>query len=205
MIALYVLIGLIAVIVTLLLLPVGLRIKYDDKLYCWIKIGFLSIRLYPKDNNSKLSNKENKKPAKKYTVHKNKKLEFEKPTLDVLINTIEYIVRELGKFLKRMRFKRFKISAIVSDIDAAKAAINYGRICGLASNVYALIERKLNKNDSDIFIDLRYNDKSSLDLDIILNTATINLVLFVLKIFFKILPLLDRNSKKGGNKNELNK
>lgn len=199
MIALYIIGAILLLMLLLLLIPVGIRLHYTESLYLWIKYGFISIQVLPRKN---INDEKKPKSTKSKSKDKNKK---EKPSIEQVLQIIEKALQKIGAFLKKIRFHRLRAEIIISDTDPSNAAINYGRACAASTTLYTLLEDKLNPHDTDISVDLEYSSKSSIKLDIILNTLTINLLVVVLKILIIILPLFNEKNKKGGKINERSK
>lgn len=203
MIALYIIGAILLLMLLLLLIPVGIRLHYTESLYLWIKYGFISIQVLPRKNiNDEKKPKSTKSKSKDKNKNKNKK---EKPSIEQVLQITEKALQKIGAFLKKIRFHRLRAEIIISDTDPSNAAINYGRACAASTTLYTLLEDKLNPHDTDISVDLEYSSKSSIKLDIILNTLTINLLVVVLKILIIILPLFNEKNKKGGKINERSK
>ena len=201
MIALYIIGAILLLMLLLLLIPVGIRLHYTESLYLWIKYGFISIQVLPRKN---INDEKKPKSTKSKSKDKNKNKK-EKPSIEQVLQIIEKALQKIGAFLKKIRFHRLRAEIIISDTDPSNAAINYGRACAASTTLYTLLEDKLNPHDTDISVDLEYSSKSSIKLDIILNTLTINLLVVVLKILIIILPLFNEKNKKGGKINERSK
>lgn len=199
MIALAIIGAIVLFIVIVLILPVGVRVQYDNTFRLWLKYGSILIKLIPgKDKPNKEKNKKLSLKNKHNSGEKKKKL----PSFSAIISAVEKCIKELGKFFKRIRFNRFNISVVVSDNDAASAAINYGRTCAAATALYSALGKNLNPRDTNISVDLKYDSKTSAELDIIINTMTINVIILAIKILVIILPFITDDKKKGGKNNE---
>ena len=201
MIALYIIGAILLLMLLLLLIPVGIRLHYTESLYLWIKYGFIFIQVLPRKN---INDEKKPKSTKSKSKDKNKNKK-EKPSIEQVLQIIEKALQKIGAFLKKIRFHRLRAEIIISDTDPSNAATNYGRACAASTTLYTLLEDKLNPHDTDISVDLEYSSKSSIKLDIILNTLTINLLVVVLKILIIILPLFNEKNKKGGKINERSK
>lgn len=200
MIALYIISAIILLILFIFFLPIGMRIKYEETLFIWLKLGTISLNIFPNQKNKhsdhKAYRRENPRKSNRKIKTKNK------PHLLDIINVVKTGTTELTKFLKKLHFKKFNLSIVVSDEDAAKASINYGIVCGVISTFYSIVESRLNLNNTDVSVDLDYSGKTVAKLDIILNTITINALCLAVKILLIALPLLKNDDKKGGKINE---
>ncbi len=199
MIALAVIGAIVLLVLMLLLLPVGVRVQYDSSFHLWLKYGPFLIKLINTNDKPK---KEKSKKDKVKSKHNRDKGKKSLPSFSEIISAVEKAVIELSSFFKKLWFKRFNISVVVSDDDAASAAINYGRACAVATTLYTALEKRLNPYDTNISVDLNYDSKTTAELDIILNTLTINVIVLAIKILLIILPFILSDKKKGGKNNE---
>ncbi len=142
--------GIILFFILLLSIPVVLDLEYLDLFKCRVSWLFLKFNIYPQDE-SKKKNKKKKEPKKKEDVPKERSAE-EKPQeikenkMDNFINTfydnqgivgiidlIKNCASYLGKFskgfLKSIYITKLFINISVTESDAAKTALRYGKIC----------------------------------------------------------------------------
>ena len=167
-----------------------LRIKYDDKLIAYIRILFIKIPLYPKEERKKryphsmsrrkakkikesLSKKE-KKPSKKSKDEKEKSEKKDKNDILSIISIITAFVKNfLKKFLNSARIKVAKLHVTVATDEAAKTAVMYGAVSQSVNVLFPMLEgiknfKKLPK-EKDLSVEPDFlSDKSRIDADITL-------------------------------------
>ena len=167
-----------------------LRIKYDDKLIAYIRILFIKIPLYPKEERKKryphsmsrrkakkikesLSKKE-KKPSKKSKDEKEKSEKKGKNDILSIISIITAFVKNfLKKFLNSARIKVAKLHVTVATDEAAKTAVMYGAVSQSVNVLFPMLEgiknfKKLPK-EKDLSVEPDFlSDKSRIDADITL-------------------------------------
>ena len=195
MIVLYILLSVILLFAIVMLLPICIRVRCKDNLEIFISYGPITFKVFPNNKDKTSSESSLKKP--KLSRNKHKKIKIALPSLNEVIDIVERLLKELKTFLMKMHFKKFNFNIVVSSDDAANAAITYGKVCSVCSTFYSLLESRMNPHNTDISVNLEYNSKVKLDMDIKLCTITLNVVLFVLKALFIAIPLLKNNTKKG--------
>ena len=192
--------ALLIIVVTVLLMPVVAHIKYSDTFELRLSYAGITIPLEGKKTKKK---KKKKKPDGK--SKKPDKKSKSKISLDDIIAIIQIGIKAVERLLKSIKIRRFKLAVVVSGEDAATAAINYGRVCALASATYPIIENSLDKKHTDISVDLQYDSKTTANADIIIKAMTLKLVIIVLKALIAVLPVINNKNKKGGATNERSK
>ena len=191
--------ALLIVLVAVLLMPVALHITYCDTFA--LRLSYAGFNIPTESNRTK-----KKSPtATKSSQHKKKSKKKNKMTFDEILMLVKIGVKAAEKLLKTIRIKRLKLNIIVSGEDAASAAINYGRVCALASSTYPVIENSLDKKNTDIFVDLQYDSKTQVNADIIIKAMTLKLIIIAVKVLIEALPVINNNNKKGGASNERSK
>ena len=123
------LVAIAAVILAVLVAPVGVHIKYSDDFALWLSYAGIRFRIIP------VKEKKNK-PQKEKSRHngKNQKTKL-KLSFDDILQLVGTGVQAIKKLVRTLRIRRFKLAIVVSGEDAASAAINYGRVYGRL-NVY---------------------------------------------------------------------
>ena len=141
--------GIILFFILLLSIPVVLDLEYLDLFKCRVSWLFLKFNIYPQDESKK--NKKKKEPKKKEDVPKEKPAE-EKPQeikenkkdnfiktfydnqgiigiIDLIKNCASYLGKFSKGFLKSIYITKLFINISVTESDAAKTALRYGKIC----------------------------------------------------------------------------
>lgn len=141
--------GIILFFILLLSIPVVLDLEYLDLFKCRVSWLFLKFNIYPQDESKK--NKKKKEPKKKEDVPKERSAE-EKPQeikenkkdnfiktfydnqgiigiIDLIKNCASYLGKFSKGFLKSIYITKLFINISVTESDAAKTALRYGKIC----------------------------------------------------------------------------
>ena len=146
MIALWIILGVLALILVLLLLPVGIAVSYHNGTLTaegrWL---FLHFTLWPLPEKDK-AEKEQKPEGKSEEAPKKKKAGEKRPFMDwlQLINDLLPLLGEaLQKTLGAITLKRCRITMTVAGEDAAQTAIRYGRANALLYTAYAFLGQNI--------------------------------------------------------------
>lgn len=144
----------VLLLVLLILLLIGLTIKTGVQVF-WkekgfilkIKLGQLSLQMYPWKIKIKTKTKKSEPEKKKKTKVKESGLNLE--NLD-LRRTLEFTFRFLGELRGTVTIERLQFILIVAGTDAAKTALRYGRIWQIAgvlqpflNNCFPVIYQKI--------------------------------------------------------------
>ena len=193
------LIAIAAVILAVLVAPVGVHIKYSDDFALWLSYAGIRFRIIP-------AKEKKNEPQKEKSKHngKNQKTKL-KLSFDDILQLVGTGVQAIKKLVRILRIRRFKLAIVVSGEDAASAAINYGRVCALASASYPVLEKALDKGQTDISVDLEYDSKTSVVADIIIKAMTVKIIIVAAKALFAVLPIINKKNEKGGRSNEQHK
>ena len=141
--------GIILFFILLLSIPVALDLEYVDLFRCRVSWLFIKFNIYPQDESKK--KKEKKEKPKKETEPKEKPAEnnpaqeekvkkdnflktfYENQGVSGIIELINNCAKYLGKFskgfLKSIYITKLFINISVTESDAAKTALKYGKIC----------------------------------------------------------------------------
>ena len=167
-----------------------LRIKYDDKLIAYIRILFIKIPLYPKEERKKRYphsmsrrkakkikeslSKKKKKPSKKSKDEKEKTEKKDKNDILSIISIITSFVKHfLKKFVRSARIKVARLHITVATDEAAKTAVMYGAVSQSVNVLFPMLEgiknfKKLPK-ENELSIEPDFlSDKSTVKADVTL-------------------------------------
>ena len=147
MIALWIILGLLALILVLMLIPAGLALHYHGEDFTaegkWLFLRFTLWPLPEKEEPEKAEKKQEKKAAEK--PKKEKKSE-RRPFMDwlQLINDLLPVLGEvLRKMGKAITLKRCRITMVIAAEEADQTAIRYGRANALLYTIYAFLGRHI--------------------------------------------------------------
>lgn len=123
-----------AVVIVLLLLilsPVTVYFDYSKDILLTVRYLCFTLFRIPAVKK-KPAGKREKKPREKKKDREDKEEKKEKPSLSEIMNLIKCVMNSLGKplrkILKRTAFSHFTLKVVCGGEDAAKAALNYGRV-----------------------------------------------------------------------------
>lgn len=188
----WILLGILAFLVFLLLLPVHTRVCFDGMLQVWCGLGPVSLRIFPL---KKKAEQQKKKPkATKVKEAKKKKNEKVKPkkklTLEVLCDFLRLGVQALGKLRRRIVIRNLTCHLVIADEDAAATALLYGRIAAAVSALYPVLDRNLRIHHTDISVDADFEkQKSSVLLDVKLAVCPLRLLICAVILLFQFLKI----------------
>lgn len=143
MLWLYILLGVLLFILLILLIPIGIKLKYQNEPELSLYIGFVKLRLIPEKTKKPKKEKTKKKKEDKTNEPEKKKNIIQKKGLSWFVNiikkTAELACGVLKDFFKHILIKKFMLSITVASDDAAKTAVNYGYYCSAVYPVVGLI------------------------------------------------------------------
>lgn len=164
MLWLYILFGILLFILLVLLIPVGIKLKYQNELQLFLYIGFVKLRLIPekpkKEKAKKKTENKTDKPEKNKNIIKEKGLPW---LVSLLKKLAELAGGVLKDFFKHIIIRKLMLSITVASDDAAKTAVNYGYYCSAVYPAVGLIAGavKCKKYGVDIKPNFDENAKSN--------------------------------------------
>lgn len=189
MLALQIILGIIALLILILLLPVHLHASFSDNLKVRVGVMFINFTLYPLPSVFKKKKKEDK--------HKKKKVQKELTNAEEILKedgvsaVVEYyleMVRLIETAAKRLArtvtVDKLNINIIVASEDASQTAINYGKVCSVVYPSQALIESVFRVRRRSIIITPDFlREKGHFDGEMKLHVIPMR-VLWALLLFF---------------------
>lgn len=223
MTALYIILGIIALIVLLFCIKFSVTASYDESFTLDIRWLFLKFRIYPQSEEKKAKReakkakkKAKKKPEKEKTKEKKKeettepktnifKQFYENQGFDATVELIRTAAARLGGFMKRL-YKAFTIENLVlllkvsSGDDAAQSAIKYGKVCSAVYPSLGFIcsNMKVKKYDVNVVPDFISGENSAcfkLSLSVRPIKLTNAAIALAFSLVFKVLIKLLKGSK----------
>lgn len=179
MVWLYILLGILALFLIILFIPVSVGITAGDKLTVYLKVAFIKIGLVPKKKKklnvkkytpsalakkeAALKRKEEKKRLKKAKKKKKKKVSttgknkskiaktFSAPSEipDFLSDAIDILTILSSKFTRRLKVRILRCCVRVGSDNAAKTALLYGGICSGINAFAAMLTQFTRFDPSD--------------------------------------------------------
>lgn len=123
--------GLLLLFGLLLLLRVGVQLRYDDSFSVKLKVLFLSFTLFPKKEKLRIKGQPPSEKKEKKKKQKKEKAVSKKPDFSELFSFYrqlftEVILPALGRFLKHLHLRVDQLQIEIASEDAAKTALLYG-------------------------------------------------------------------------------
>lgn len=185
MIVLYILGGLLAVIVLILLLPLSVEVKFDgDFLF---KVKFAGFKVYPLDKKTKKPKTDTPKkdiPQKENLFGKLVEKKGFKGTIREIFLFFRSCLNPLKAFLRFIKFRKIKLNLIVAGDDVAKTAIDYGAVCAAVYPVLSLFDSIANVKYKKINLKAGFEEgKSSFDFSLDIKISLLFILIFGVRIF----------------------
>lgn len=201
MIVLWILLGLLFVIFSLLLVPAYIDVSFDGEVNATIRYLFLKFDLTEteeKENSSEDKNTDLKEDKDKKESPLNQfKDFFKREGISGLLNFISEAAKILTdtakKFLKHLKIKKFYLNLCIASDDAYDTAILYGKSCAIVVGAYNKLFsiKKCIKKSAAVTCDF---DKEQITADFTcrLSIKPLFLLGMGIKLIVKILPLYRR-------------
>ena len=151
------LILLLMVLMFFLLLPVSVRVSYEDKqLRVWLRYASWRTKLFPAEKQEEKKEKQTTKKPKKEKAPKTQKETQPKTkpnfqqisySLDVLPGVL---IRALRRTARRIRITPLKVHILIAQSDPADTAILYGKLSGVLNASLPLVHRAVRITEQDI-------------------------------------------------------
>ena len=206
--AVYILLGLLALLLGLLLVPVTLWVIFDGHLQ--VRLWYLlPIRLdahfeeettatvtvlgrpvwtYPSEDEDDSDVKTDKRPQDR-AKGKVKELVTEMKsggilsTLAFLVELLRLLQTESGKLLKRITITRLQLQARISTGEAAETAQLYGKVCAVLFPLLARLEQALRVRHREVRVEPDFlSEHSAVRTDMRLRLSLLHLIMAVLAV-----------------------
>lgn len=227
MTALYIIGGILLFIALLLLIPVGIRIKYNGDFSLFVKIGPVSKQLIPKKekkikisyysekNVERRKKKQQKKAAKKKKAKKPSggtaekkdsvlavRLKSADTAPDMIARLYDMLVLVTDRFAKRLHIKIFRLDAVVGSDNAAKTALLYGGACSLAGCIASFLaqhtELKQKRKSINVTPDF-LAEKTTAEADVLAYVRFGGVFAYVFEIRKTIFEIIELLQEDNGN------
>jgi len=221
--ALYIVLGISALLFVLLLVPVRLSLIFKDELSLTLSYLFFRFSLYPREKRVKLSDytprklrKKKKKLRQKRQLEKiseAKKAKKPQKTLTQRLRQLRLILAILKNtyknILSAVRIRVVRLYVTVATDDAAKTALLYGAAAQSTAYLLSLLrsytKTTVKRGGADVFANF-CETESTLDASIVFSARPLALLCLGLRASFLFLKLKqkqpDKNTKNGVNSHE---
>lgn len=155
MTALYIVLGLVALLLVLGWMPLEADAVFDGGLQVQIKVGFLRFRVYPPRKKEKTAKKAKTAESQKGSKAKKKeKQPFRFPNRRQAAYTLDTLVpalwRALVRFGRRIRIPVLRLHVVFGGEDPAETAVLYGRVQAAAAAGVPLLEALVRIGETDV-------------------------------------------------------
>ena len=208
MLAVYILLGLLALLLILLLVPVTLWVIFDGHLQ--VRLWYLlPVRLdahfeedttvtvtvlgrpvwtYPGEDEQETEEKADKPPQAR-AKGKVKELVTEMKsggilsTLTFLVELLRLLQTESGKLLKRITITRLRLQARISTGEAAETAQLYGGVCAVLFPLLARVEQAMRVRHREVRVEPDFlSEHSAVRMDMRLRLSLLHLIMAVVTV-----------------------
>lgn len=167
MIFLYIFGGIILFFLVLSICPVFVKVYFSDRLKLSVKFLFFSFKLPFEKNSSStekegVAEKENSKLNSNLVNSKFSSIIKERGFLGflkVIKQLSDILFYSAKKVLKKIHISSFDLYLLVADENAAKTAINYGKVSALIKYVESVLLKNVDKNKYYIEVIPGFNEK----------------------------------------------
>lgn len=184
----------VGVVLLILLMPVGIRGRYNDNGgIAWVTVGPFRFLLYPNKRGEKKASEVVAEFAKKKTVKGGKLSDFYPLFGD--------IIELLAELRRKLRVKRLVFKVILAGDDPCDLAVNYGKAWTALGNLMPRLEQFLVIRKRDLEVECDFTaDKTLIYADIHITISFVRLIGIVLingtRIMKKYLSIIEK--RKGG-------
>ena len=219
MVGLIILGVIIAIIVAIMLVPVGADVAYEGgELRLSAKVCGMLLQLIPKPPADETKPKKEKKPKK---TKKKKKQPEEQPqtgeekpkkklnldfSMDEIMGLVKSVLRGLGRFGRKLSVDRFLLHYTAAGKDPYTTAMTFGYVNGALTTLAPICRRTFDTKDVDVWTDVDFTtEKMKVDFGIAL-TIRIGQILGVLfTILFGALGILIKHKFRKFKEKRANK
>ena len=203
MVALIIIGIILAILVLILLLPVGVDVGYENKqFHLSAKVNGFLLQLIPRPPRSEEKKPKEKKPKKEKKKKEPKPEEEQKPqkklkldfSMDEILELVKKVLKGFGKFGRKLKVSRFVLHFTAAGRDPYNTAMTFAYVNAALSSLAPICARRFTVKDCDVWTDVDFvSEEMRLDLGIAV-TIRIGQVLGVgLGIGFGALWILLKN------------
>lgn len=139
----------LAVICLVALLPIGVRLSYDENGgFVWLKLGFVKIKLYPRETKEQSAN-----PSKKSSKNKKTEKQNKGGSLSDFLPIARIVFDFLSDFRRRLWVQNLYLRLTLAGDDPSDLAVHYGKAWAALGNLFPLLERYVRIKKRDLQID----------------------------------------------------
>ncbi len=192
-----------AVICLVLLLPVGVRIRYDGALAVQVAAGPVRLDVYPPrpPNYRKLARKQARARKKQAAQRPKRPKPPDKPRQKLSFGQLRALagvgLRAAASLPRKLRVRTLQLRVVCGGADAAAAAVTYGRAWAAIGAALPVLENSFRLESHDLAAELDYGQPGTTwrgEADVRMRIGAG--LLLALRTLAGALPILMQNKKK---------
>ena len=189
-----------AVIVLLLMLPVGVWVRYDaDGAAVWAVVGPVRKKVYPRPAKAlKKAKKKEKKEEEGAGPPEKKAWKLPGGSFSNFLKLVRIGVALIGALLRRVVLRRLELEVRVGGEDPARTAIQYGQAQALLASLRPLVERafRVKKQQMQVLCDFESSQTVVL-LDMQISLRVFDLLALALRYGWQAMQVLRASAPSG--------
>lgn len=219
MVGLIILGVIIAIIVAIMLVPVGADVAYEGgELRLSAKVCGMLLQLIPKPPADETKPKKEKKPKKpkkqKKRPEEQKQTGEEKPkkklnldfSMDEIMGLVKSVLRGLGRFGRKLSVDRFLLHYTAAGKDPYNTAMTFGYVNGALTTLAPICRRSFDAKDVDVWTDVDFTtEKTKVDFGVALTIRIGQIFSVVFTILFGALGILIKHKFRKFKEKRANK
>ena len=219
MVGLIILGVIIAIIVAIMLVPVGADLAYEGgELRLSAKVCGVLLQLIPKPPADETKPKKEKKPKKpkkqKKRPEEQAKTGEEKPkkklnldfSMDEIMGLVKSVLRGLGRFGRKLSVDRFLLHYTAAGKDPCNTAMTFGYVNGALTTLAPICRRSFDAKDVDVWTDVDFTtEKTKVDFGVALTIRIGQIFGVVFTILFGALGIIIKHKFRKFKEKRANK
>ena len=219
MVGLIILGVIIAIIVAIMLVPVGADVAYEgDELRLSAKVCGMLLQLIPKPPADETKPKKEKKPKKPKKQKKQPEEQAqtgeEKPkkklnldfSMDEIMGLVKSVLHGLGRFGRKLSVDRFLLHYTAAGKDPYNTAMTFGYVNGALTTLAPICRRTFDTKDVDVWTDVDFTtEKTKVDFGVALTIRIGQIFGVVFTILFGALGIFIKHKFRKFKEKRANK
>lgn len=219
MVGLIILGVIIAIIVAIMLVPVGADVAYEGgELRLSAKVCGMLLQLIPKPPADETKPKKEKKPKKPKKQKKQPEEQMqtgeEKPkkkldldfSMDEIMGLVKSVLRGLGRFGRKLSVDRFLLHYTAAGKDPYNTAMTFGYVNGALTTLAPICRRSFDAKDVDVWTDVDFTtEKTKVDFGVALTIRIGQIFGVVFTILFGALGIIIKHKFRKFKEKRANK
>ena len=219
MVGLIILGVIIAIIVAIMLVPVGADVAYEGgELRLSAKVCGMLLQLIPKPPADETKPKKEKKPKKpkkqKKKAEEQTQTGEEKPkkkldldfSMDEIMGLVKSVLRGLGRFGRKLSVDRFLLHYTAAGKDPCNTAMTFGYVNGALTTLAPICRRSFDAKDVDVWTDVDFTtEKTKVDFGVALTIRIGQIFGVVFTILYGALGIIIKHKVRKFKEKRANK